>query len=340
MPQRGALPINVPQQLAVRSSLLGLTARAAFRFLPYIGWGLTAYELYQWYKGSEGAPRSAEGACGEGPFTHSQRHAGGGFDFLLDRAMSACGTPLQVANDRVRPFDNVHTLFFEGPGTGTRFTFQRWFIVPPGYGDVDVFQPGAPPVAVPPLMPEIPAWIDPLPQPIQVPLPVPVAPPYELIPERKPNPDRVERSDWGYDAPPLPGQAQPLPEPVPYPMPRPARPPSNVRERKVLSAKAKIVFYLWDKATEAPDWVDAFYEALPDDLRRDLENAHGRPPNLITRAKWTYDHYQEIDLETAFENAVYNLVEDAAAGRINKLLNDAGVGSGFGGQPYILQEFL
>jgi hypothetical protein len=69
------------------------------------------------------------------------------------------------------------------------------------------------------------------------------------------------------------------------------------------------------------EWVEvafALYDALPDDVKSRREYRGG---GAWRRMKAIYDHWDKIDVETAVENVIWNMIEDAAIGRAQRQID-------------------
>lgn len=187
--------------------------------------------------------------------------------------------------------------------------------------------PGVAPMVVPEIIPL--PWVEPLTRPGAVPLPI--APPVPLIPSRglPRSVPGVEASSAGNVDPTL----TPRPRPRPQPIPRPA--PVGQDETKTKSRGLGLLLSLWDAATEAQDFVDAVFDALPAKIRKQYK---GR--DVISKSVFVGRHLDDLNLYDAFKNVVMNAVEDRAIGALLGRADKAGVGLGFSGSGYIKRNFL
>lgn len=84
---------------------------------------------------------------------------------------------------------------------------------------------------------------------------------------------------------------------------------------------------------ETQDWAEAFYEALPEDLRKQLERdgevdkvktrqrGYSRKPQDMMWAVW--NHWDKLDWSKVIQNIAWNQLEDAAYGRLGKVVGKA-----------------
>lgn len=257
-----------------------------------------------------------------------------------------CGLNGQVPNGQVSDGINgytTHRRFLlgkrtSGSPTQTPYrhrTVQMWFLpfpevhASPEYDEGGVKTlPKNEPLGLTDFMPSL----DPLTRPGRF-LPTPLPLPVRLVTNRPIRTDTDETTQTGPDT---------KTDPKPLEPELPHSPPGYVRERKFMGPWARAVFAIWSAATETPDLVEAFYDALPDDLK--CPGAR----TIDQKAKCFIDAMPELfnDREDflvwleVVENLAYNYVEDYVAGTISRKLNDAGLGSGFGGTPYVKQNFI
>lgn len=337
-PARGPMPITSPPQVPIPGGLGGLVIRGAGRLVPWIGVGMLAYDVWRWWQGRQGLDMrgwEVTVECGERP-DYPQRFAyhptylnycgNGGIGTINN----GYGTPQELLADR--PNSHAFGYWQERSSISSAFVRKYEKVSEDAHpeGPIEVNMPSA---YLPPVMPYYPPWIDPLQMPINQPMPTPVPPPYRWIPRRRPNPYRspTEQSQRG-------NRVETAPTPRPYARPRPAG--RGTKERKVLSSVATAVLTLWSAATEVPDWVDAFYDALPEELREAARREFEGKPNVSIRAYMVYRYFEYVDLNQALQNSLWNIIEDATAGEIHRLLRKAGLGVGFQGQAYVRQDFL
>lgn len=204
--------------------------------------------------------------------------------------------------------------------------------------------PEKPPVFLPPVVPELPQWIDPLAQPINKPTVNPSPRPLEFPPAPNPWRSPTESSSAGNN-PIVRGRTESNTSNNPAPRPNsPRKPKPKTKERKTVSVWAKMLFQLHSAGTEVDDWVDSFYDAMPNAERKAfearIEALYGRPPTAGERALFIYRNINAVDMTQALKNVVYNVIEDAIAGKGIKWLDKAGIGIGPTGQPYVKRDFL
>lgn len=166
---------------------------------------------------------------------------------------------------------------------------------------------------------------------------------------------------WSPEWPDVGPRPQPRPQPRPRPRPRPdanARPMSrpfapgavvvtpNVGPRPVapkgpqppgprtkerkggLPPWAAAVWRGVGPITEAGDFIDSFYEALPRRTKIAEYNKRGRQPNPLEKLDIIYRNIGSLDLGKALGNVVANEVEDRAIGKFGKALGQASANSG------------
>lgn len=129
--------------------------------------------------------------------------------------------------------------------------------------------------------------------------------PYTLVPYKRVDPDVYEAGN-GEPAGP---DADPVKKPLIF---TPRRPPGpKVKERKTRAQKALISLleYL-GHGTEAVDFMDAFYDALPDKYKVKFKKGEPKWKQEIAKAKALYANYQHVDLDSALFNALWNNLED------------------------------
>lgn len=216
---------------------------------------------------------------------------------------------------------------------GRRYGFKHWYQrpVPGTSADALIHHQGAMPSATPkPIFfpnPDI------IPQPL--PMAVPTVPP-ELVPPRMPRPNRTRRDPFGV---PLRGprgtsrgRGQPgqgatfVVDPVSgvstvsEPSGPRQEPPSGTRERKSQAHQNAVQVLGWALAvTEGVDLIEAVHQALPDHLQ------YSDDP--IGMLEDIYQSFNQLDIEQAIYNIVYNQLEDAiigfiGAGASNSLRNE------------------
>jgi len=183
------------------------------------------------------------------------------------------------------------------------FGFER-------FGRVERYVRVTPKVPWLPIIPDI--WLPPLLEP----LPLPLSPEPLPYPKWRPRDEWLPDSDSrGYDDPR--GRVEPEPERDPDPLPR--RPRKDVHERKVkapLSVWRAIAGKLLSNYSEAGDFVEALFDALPDGVKP-------KNPTMPEMLQTLYEHYQEIDVAKAIENWVTNNRGDSIWGQGFGVLTDA-----------------
>ena len=314
--------------------------RPAFRFIPWLGWALTAYELWQYFQqqGDDLADGGWHQCCNvpSGSTIDAYKHltsiSVGSAPYPNCQYVGLCGTSGQVPSgawpSAIPEFVHPGTgsayraqalyLGFYNPA-GTRMTYvegYKRFVHITGTPDVPVewpeIDPTDRPMPVPITLPDIlPPWVDPL-RPPGRPQPEPWAPPVRRPPELRPPADRPETSDRGHTDPGSP--------PAPEPWTRPSRPPPGTRERKVIArdrAARRFLGWLTSTASEAGDLLDSLYDALPERYQVDEER-----PNTQEKLAALYANWQHVDMAEAFENIWSNEVEDRYLGEFFQGVQD------------------
>lgn len=281
------------------------------RVLPWIGWALLAYDLYELYRlwkenkspmggyisCKQSVPRWQQWSFEAGPACYAYVPVGPNGNW-------GPGSPwlnrFEQTENQFR-YDTIEAFYFpENPG----FTIPAWT----GY------QPLAPWLPDIDLRPIFPPWIEPLTPPLLPswpPVPKPVRVPWPFGEPIRPNPE-----------PQPPGEPKGYHRPTPdvkyYPDPRPngddwpTRPPPNVKERKVKfrsnSVARKFLGALISGASEVGDLIDSLYEALPNKLQ-DAE------ATIKEKLATIYEHANDIDVAKAMENFIRNHLEDRIIGK-------------------------
>lgn len=75
---------------------------------------------------------------------------------------------------------------------------------------------------------------------------------------------------------------------------------------------------LFGKLTETKDFVDAFWDALPWEIRRTWI---GRPRRLLDKMEDLYRHWDKVDIQKALKNLAYNEAMDFVIGRSSQALH-------------------
>lgn len=124
------------------------------------------------------------------------------------------------------------------------------------------------------------------------------------------------------------------PEPaMPIPVNPRVPPKENEKERKTIS-KSKLwmarFFKILDQVSENAEIVDAFYDALPEPVKRKWDCNRNTPfidtagqyglDNADCKARALWHNWHQVDIETAVENLIKNYIEDAIIGYIHKYL--------------------
>lgn len=331
-------PPKLPAPKAALARKLGfrIAGKVATRFIPIVGWGLLAYDLYkglQWLReqtntGTAGWT-TGYGPCGNiavGPSAVTQSTCN--FNGVYARASFAAGlaakhqvisgvapnrtfrvtyfdvdtTPLNVsfASHRSRYRATIHESVWDGSTYPYQQTDNTWA------------RPAHDPFARP--IPYLPPNMLPIGQPSPLVGPMP----YRAIPHQPQN----QFYESG-------------PRNVPRPQPRPERkrPGPRVKERKSRTrVAAAVIQKMGHTATEALDVLQAFYNALPRSVRKKL----GSNPSPQEMAKAVYDNYEQIDMSDLLFELLWNHFGDQVIGRLggnmDRVGNDRGVKWGPYGQ--------
>lgn len=167
-------------------------------------------------------------------------------------------------------------------------------------------------------------WYDPLDRPFPRVRPTPRKPPFEETPYR-PKPESPEGTHFG------PSRYE-RPKEEPKPRPNPKRAPRDKKERKYLGPVAQAIFAVWEASGEAKDFVESLADAVRDDKCKN--------GSFSQKSYCVYKHIDDIDWWKALENLLYNAVEDGVIGRISAKLETVGIGVGFDGKPYVMENFV
>ena len=104
-------------------------------------------------------------------------------------------------------------------------------------------------------------------------------------------------------------------------------PPKGTKEKKVQSANAKVlavfkgVGKVFGAATEVSDFVDAFYETLPDHIRKaEKRKRHGKDPGLVDKIRLLYEHFDEVDAVQGWRNHLNDQQQDRLIGKMGEQL--------------------
>lgn len=297
--------------------------RMALRLVPWIGYGLIAWDLWNLYQ--QWNPAASE-KCPRVPSPGFPQYSGYIFrdrcfsDGIVIDQLQPSWTPGQphfvVAQPRNYPSNTV----LESLSVSPNRTAANAPVVTPD-GPV-VITPSLPPQPQFPVLPWVPIAVPPLsPAPLPIPrppwlpeFPNPEAPPGPVtIPNPIPGrPPLVVSPPIGGVSPTNPG-VNPDPGIIPgipaLPKPFPARrPPRGTKERKMsgTSAQRRMLGLLMSGASEGFDLLDAFHDALP-------ENLQGKDH---PKAKFNalYKNWDKVDMLEAFENIWKNYREDKVYG--------------------------
>lgn len=295
---------------------LAVLGRLGLRFLPWVGLGLLAWELWNLYRSAKWAraPRgyTKTSSCGR-----------------QDDFFSSVGTTCAQQQPQwilemfpIRDYHNpIYTYSIDPPttygGYPANFVEGEWYkngqpiFIPPAFSPLpnDVFDP----------------WIPPAPRPL----------PYEVLPHRTPSPDR---GNGPAVKPRIVGE--PTVSVGPNGVTRSTAPHArvrhraNVRERKVspygTQGMRLLRWFQWalGAVTEAGDIIDSVWSALPGEVRW-TPGVRKNTPQAKLKDIW--DHYDQIDIDKMMENLVLNQIEDSIIGAANAQAGKAGNGLGIPG---------
>lgn len=309
---------------------LGGIARRGLRFFPpgrLLDAGLEVYELYRGRAETAGGQQleypgwNLAGQCNSLPIHR--------YINTTQSLLGACltGQTVGSAYPVSQPVPTSYTRIMLYNVYRTEFGFERGRTVAtfwreaPGPAQLPrwVEAPGRLPIWRPPLKVPYPA-LDPFSLPIGQPVSTPKPIPYRALPYLKPNPWRSP-SEQTIRMPRTVGRARPegLGSIELYPNPgnrirpghalKPA--PKGTKERKfrIYSIRAgSALGRSLSVVTEAKDFVDAIYDALPDKYKRRWHSPH-------EKAWLIYRHFLEIDVAEAIQNVIENQIEDWILGK-------------------------
>jgi hypothetical protein len=137
--------------------------------------------------------------------------------------------------------------------------------------------------------------------------------PYALIPEWQSNPFRSpsEQTQKGPKT-----QTRPRKEPPKRPK-WPGPPRKGEKERKVSATQRQIIRFAM-AVTEANDFVDNLYDALP----KSEQICHGKGA-LVCKYQQVAKNFKDIDIEKAIENVIINEISDRIIGKIEAQIQRA-----------------
>lgn len=333
--------------------------KLALRAVPYVGTALLAYELYELYQSYPGGEPKPELPNIPGYTIDHQCPGLGGR--LYPSYGYVCGS-LAISNVRcISTYPDYLYFSYRSSGSSDLACDKAFYsqggvrmkkiVGAPVYGPVtiDPATDGWPQVwtVVQPYRdyrtgrPVSPVVFDPMLLPIGQPVPSPAPLPWRAIPERRPNPYRVDQPTSGY-YPPGEEPARP-PESVPDVVAEPGgvyhQPPSHQyrppgpreKERKARVRLPAGFLRVVSEATEYLDYLDALYDAL--DRQYKVRFPSGRIKKVPTpqeKARALYYAFDKVDgayLKRALKNLLTNEIEDRLIGaasqkasRINRYL--------------------
>lgn len=318
--------------------------RLALRMVPWLGWGLLVWDLYNLYQ--QWNPPSGTDC----------NPPNGNPEYYRWLPNVACGFLYGSADSFSRewsvgnPYLGHRQELFEDPAWYGYLQAIDWsgpYEENPGFPTMpEVGVPGGSPVYIPPpqspvpILPWVPIavpvfapqpiplprprWVPLLPNPEQAPGPDPWNP-EKPLPEEENRPGTVRPGSPSANA--APGglvRPSPYPEPTPSPGPRPQpnpfparKPGRGVKERKLkgTAGQRKVMGLLLSGASEGFDLLDALHEALPKKLQgKDHPKA---------KFEALYRHWDKVNMDEAFANIWKNQVEDRYYGEQFQKMQDA-----------------
>lgn len=298
-----------------------LPAARLLRIVPWVGWGLAAYEAFQYIR-----PRVpySMGGFNKAAYTLTNTCQAGGVP--QGRQIFNCNpvqAPFTAAGNRPPTLYTWH-LHPEQP-----YITPGWFLQEPGQTWTLLSgNPGRqvwPRQSLDPRPNPVP-WpaLDPFIFPPLSPMPEPVPLPRNAVPRLRPRPEEGNHSDVGPTT---------RNQPRPQQRHRPQRPGERTQERK---GKVRQGFVVALKtgyaATEANDFIEALFDGVSIPGMKKLPPAFKNTPeglNSLEKAQWMFKHWQEIDMTQALLNLAANQVIDLAVGtiggRADKFATDLGI---------------
>lgn len=300
------------------------------RFVPYLGWGLLAWDAYQLLRDIRMA---SAGGIDLSMYDVTSSCAGGGVP--QRRSWNHCdpiyAPPLSLEPGQYRFVDTWQIDY-----TKEHPSFDGWYSSQPGlrlqmkpdpyYNDEIGTWPG---INIKPAPQPVP-WpaVDPFIFPPLSPMPEPKPLPRTAVPKHKPDPDEGDWSERGNSTNPRTrvrrGTAH-----------RPQPPKKNEKERKSRVQKgASVVLAGGYAVTEGVDFIEALYDGVMTPwghMRSALPEQFKQKSALSpqAKAKLLYEHWDKIDLQQALFNLAANQVIDlavgSAAGNANTFATDIGI---------------
>lgn len=166
----------------------------------------------------------------------------------------------------------------------------------------------------------------------------PAAIPFSILPRLNPaaNPNRQVRydvegaphflssmrdvpNDWSVSIGP---RGAPNTAPGSHTMQPPSKAPPQLKERKVrMSQTAGSVLKMVSELTEAVDFIDALYKALPDSAKPRYRGTKyvRRVVSPHEKARALFDNFEDLDISDAIYNLIANEIEDQIYGRVGRV---------------------
>lgn len=310
-PRRLRPPANdnpVPRPPSPRTTVKKGLGRTILKRVPYIGYALTLYELYDYMRTLNTYPddyldpgiwsllfQCSQPVGGNGSPHHVASYNGQSVCTLNQGLGSHIwGEPWTTSAQYI-----IRLIPYDIPGGERGQIYQTWGRPkPPTLAEVPQVVPGSKTLPAPdgvPMPPVLPPALQPVVNPFN-----PVTVPFTVVPHIPTNTGWPQGRTSGNTAPGT--GVQPLAPPNGQP------PGPGTRERKVRVARA--IYQVINFATESVDWVNAFYFALPREY-------WSRYDSVADKARKVYEHYDELDSNRLFENIIYMELQDRAIGMLS-----------------------
>ena len=281
--------------------------RLPFRLVPWIGWALLAYdlwELWRWWQDAHIFP-PPDGYVFCSPDVGNRDIA---YRYV---STPSCTTyqPLGAQPPVWHPTTRWYTRCERHrakPSTFDRWNYREHWYYEKDPGQVPEFIPaqGWPFEPVPLEVPFVP-WFDPFLNPPLAPAPAPLPKPIRHPP--LPELPYPEKGEAGYG--PRPDLR---PDASPNGRPWPSRPPQGTKERKIKTGSSSAtawLLWLLGQISEVGDLVDALFDALPDAVKSKY------PDNTAGHLRGLYENLDKVDVTEAVHNLWTNNVEDHYLGQ-------------------------
>lgn len=116
------------------------------------------------------------------------------------------------------------------------------------------------------------------------------------------------------------GNVAPGTRPTPVPGNLPAPPPKGTKERKLVLAVGGKLARIIGEVSEVGDYIESFYNALPQALRTKLWLANGRRKlGAWAQAVAVYENFDQVNDWQLISNLIANEIEDRAYGKLGQI---------------------